>query len=222
MQGTMHRQLMKDYTEAMTPGSVLVLKKVKCSINLSICYSFYLSQVGIFSPSIRTCYLNITPANVVRVHHKECTSGTRISAFTPSDFEAPRPPPVIRRLPLQRSQTPLHLIQRPQIPLHSHQRPQTPLNSYQRPQTPLIPHSQRPTPQYSIQRPGASSNSTHPYQTSLHNIPGPRTPLMRPASPVKDLWQAEDGSCRFYSYYQFIDCCFFSDDSFLLDCSMDL
>jgi hypothetical protein len=56
-------------------------------------------QVGVFMPSVRRCYLNITPANVVRVHHKDqCIA---IASFVPSDFERPNPagrhprPPVI-------------------------------------------------------------------------------------------------------------------------------
>ena len=51
IQGTIHRNLVKEYGEHLQPGSVLVLK-----------------QVGVLSPTPRTHYLNITANNLVSLY----------------------------------------------------------------------------------------------------------------------------------------------------------
>ncbi|XP_013390545.1 uncharacterized protein LOC106158958 [Lingula anatina] len=51
IQGTVHRQLVKEYGTQLQLGSVLVLR-----------------QVGVFSPSARNHYLNITPNNLVKIY----------------------------------------------------------------------------------------------------------------------------------------------------------
>ena len=55
------------------------------------------SQVGVFSPSIRSHYLNITPNNVVRFYTKIAESGElcteTLSKFMAADFKPPEPEP---------------------------------------------------------------------------------------------------------------------------------
>ncbi|XP_067869387.1 homologous recombination OB-fold protein [Heterodontus francisci] len=51
MQGTIHRQLLVEQPNNLKVGTVLLLK-----------------QVGVFSPSLRNHYLNITPSNVIRIY----------------------------------------------------------------------------------------------------------------------------------------------------------
>ncbi|XP_067825342.1 homologous recombination OB-fold protein isoform X2 [Heptranchias perlo] len=60
MQGTIHRQLLVEQPNDLKVGTVLLLK-----------------QVGVFSPSLRNHYLNITPSNVIRIYPQgasECFS----------------------------------------------------------------------------------------------------------------------------------------------------
>ncbi|KAM4530239.1 homologous recombination OB-fold protein isoform 2-T2 [Odontesthes bonariensis] len=54
IQGTVHRQLLEDRVEELKVGSVLLLK-----------------QVGVFSPSHRNHYLNVTPNNLLRIYSPE-------------------------------------------------------------------------------------------------------------------------------------------------------
>ncbi|XP_072927669.1 uncharacterized protein hrob [Hemitrygon akajei] len=56
MQGTIHRQLLIDQPNDLKVGTVLLLK-----------------QVGVFSPSLRNHYLNITPSNVIKVYPQGST-----------------------------------------------------------------------------------------------------------------------------------------------------
>uniref|UniRef100_A0A3B4VJI1 Homologous recombination factor with OB-fold n=1 Tax=Seriola dumerili TaxID=41447 RepID=A0A3B4VJI1_SERDU len=51
IQGTVHRQLLEDRVEELKVGTVLLLK-----------------QVGVFSPSHRNHYLNVTPNNLLRIY----------------------------------------------------------------------------------------------------------------------------------------------------------
>ncbi|XP_078280896.1 uncharacterized protein hrob isoform X2 [Rhinoraja longicauda] len=51
MQGTIHRQLLVEQPNDLKVGTVLLLK-----------------QVGVFSPSLRNHYLNITPSNVIKIY----------------------------------------------------------------------------------------------------------------------------------------------------------
>ncbi|XP_043910887.1 homologous recombination OB-fold protein [Protopterus annectens] len=57
MQGTVHRQLLEEKQSEIKPGAVLLLK-----------------QVGIFSPSLRNHYLNVTPNNLIRVYPPDVKS----------------------------------------------------------------------------------------------------------------------------------------------------
>ncbi|XP_068274896.1 homologous recombination OB-fold protein [Nyctibius grandis] len=54
MQGTVHRLLLEERQGELRPGSVLLLK-----------------QVGVFSPSHRNHYLNVTPNNLLRIYPPE-------------------------------------------------------------------------------------------------------------------------------------------------------
>ncbi|XP_065712355.2 homologous recombination OB-fold protein isoform X2 [Patagioenas fasciata] len=58
MPGTVHRLLLEERQGELRPGSVLLLK-----------------QVGVFSPSHRNHYLNVTPNNLLRIYPPEPESG---------------------------------------------------------------------------------------------------------------------------------------------------
>uniref|UniRef100_A0A3P9H669 Si:dkey-260c8.8 n=1 Tax=Oryzias latipes TaxID=8090 RepID=A0A3P9H669_ORYLA len=71
MQGTVHRRLLEERAEELRVGAVLLLK-----------------QVGVFSPSHRNHYLNVTPNNLLRIYAPDGVSlfSTRLS---PLDLESP-------------------------------------------------------------------------------------------------------------------------------------
>ncbi|XP_041073434.1 homologous recombination OB-fold protein isoform X1 [Carcharodon carcharias] len=56
MQGTIHRQLLVEQPNNLKVGTVLLLK-----------------QVGVFSPSLRNHYLNITPSNVIKIYPQDAS-----------------------------------------------------------------------------------------------------------------------------------------------------
>ncbi|KAM9750146.1 homologous recombination OB-fold protein isoform 2-T2 [Dama dama] len=58
MQGTVHRLLLETRQNELKPGSVLLLK-----------------QIGVFSPSLRNHYLNVTPNNLVHVYSPDSGDG---------------------------------------------------------------------------------------------------------------------------------------------------
>ncbi|KFO25264.1 hypothetical protein H920_13349 [Fukomys damarensis] len=58
MQGTLHRALLEARQGELKPGAVLLLR-----------------QVGVFSPSLRNHYLNVTPSNLVRVYSPDSGDG---------------------------------------------------------------------------------------------------------------------------------------------------
>ncbi|XP_050790661.1 homologous recombination OB-fold protein isoform X1 [Gopherus flavomarginatus] len=59
MQGTVHRLLLEERQSDLKAGSVLLLK-----------------QVGVFSPSHRNHYLNVTPNNLVKIYVPESSTGS--------------------------------------------------------------------------------------------------------------------------------------------------
>ncbi|KAM8795387.1 homologous recombination OB-fold protein [Eudromia elegans] len=59
MQGTVHRVLLEQRPRDLRPGSVLLLK-----------------QVGVFSPSHRNHYLNVTPNNLLKIYPPEGEGGS--------------------------------------------------------------------------------------------------------------------------------------------------
>ncbi|XP_066554698.1 homologous recombination OB-fold protein [Amia ocellicauda] len=59
MQGTIHRQLLEERQAELKTGAVLLLK-----------------QVGVFSPSHRNHYLNVTPNNLLRIYTPDGTEWT--------------------------------------------------------------------------------------------------------------------------------------------------
>ncbi|KAJ0057786.1 hypothetical protein NL108_000592 [Boleophthalmus pectinirostris] len=63
MQGTVHRRLLEDRAGELKAGAVLLLK-----------------QVGVFSPSHRNHYLNVTPNNLLRIYSPDgaCMSSTQL------------------------------------------------------------------------------------------------------------------------------------------------
>ncbi|KAL6044589.1 hypothetical protein STEG23_035217, partial [Scotinomys teguina] len=64
MLGTVHRMLLETHQNELKPGSVLLLK-----------------QIGVFSPSLRNHYLNVTPNNLVHIYSPD--SGDRDFLKTP-------------------------------------------------------------------------------------------------------------------------------------------
>ncbi|XP_068193130.1 homologous recombination OB-fold protein [Antennarius striatus] len=82
IQGTVHRQLLEDRAEQLKVGAVLLLK-----------------QVGVFSPSHRNHYLNVTPNNLLRIYAPDGACLT--SPLPPLVLEPmmPSPPPRSPRVP---------------------------------------------------------------------------------------------------------------------------
>ncbi|XP_028636498.1 uncharacterized protein C17orf53 homolog isoform X2 [Grammomys surdaster] len=58
MLGTVHRALLETHQSELRPGSVLLLK-----------------QIGVFSPSLRNHYLNVTPNNLVHIYSLDSGDG---------------------------------------------------------------------------------------------------------------------------------------------------
>ncbi|KAG7459759.1 hypothetical protein MATL_G00214060 [Megalops atlanticus] len=72
MQGTVHRRLLEDRQGELKTGAVLLLK-----------------QVGVFSPSHRNHYLNVTPNNLLRIYPPDATtqSFSQLSHYALEDLE---------------------------------------------------------------------------------------------------------------------------------------
>ncbi|XP_041583139.1 homologous recombination OB-fold protein [Vulpes lagopus] len=66
MQGTVHRLLLETRQSELKPGSVLLLK-----------------QVGVFSPSLRNHYLNVTPNNLAHVYSPDSGDGNLLKPLQP-------------------------------------------------------------------------------------------------------------------------------------------
>ncbi|XP_008572593.1 PREDICTED: uncharacterized protein C17orf53 homolog [Galeopterus variegatus] len=67
MLGTVHRLLLETRQNELKPGSVLLLK-----------------QVGVFSPSLRNHYLNVTPNNLVHIYSSDSGDGKCFKPSQPS------------------------------------------------------------------------------------------------------------------------------------------
>nr|XP_037849867.1 homologous recombination OB-fold protein isoform X5 [Chlorocebus sabaeus] len=66
MQGTVHRLLLETRQNELKPGSVLLLK-----------------QIGVFSPSLRNHYLNVTPNNLVHIYSLDSGDGSFLKPSQP-------------------------------------------------------------------------------------------------------------------------------------------
>ncbi|EPQ06244.1 Hypothetical protein D623_10009481 [Myotis brandtii] len=66
MQGTVHRLLLETRQNELKPGSVLLLK-----------------QIGVFSPSLRNHYLNVTPNNLVHIYSPDSGDGNFLRSSQP-------------------------------------------------------------------------------------------------------------------------------------------
>ncbi|XP_054448868.1 homologous recombination OB-fold protein [Pteronotus mesoamericanus] len=66
MQGTVHRLLLETRQNELKPGSVLLLK-----------------QIGVFSPSLRNHYLNVTPNNLVHIYSPDSGDGNVLTLPQP-------------------------------------------------------------------------------------------------------------------------------------------
>ncbi|XP_018527702.1 homologous recombination OB-fold protein [Lates calcarifer] len=92
IQGTVHRRLLEDRAEELKVGAVLLLK-----------------QVGVFSPSHRNHYLNVTPNNLLRIYAPDgvSLSSTQLLPFNLEPMlQSPAPSPAILREPVSR----MHLV----------------------------------------------------------------------------------------------------------------
>ncbi|EGW08174.1 homologous recombination OB-fold protein isoform X1 [Cricetulus griseus] len=66
MLGTVHRVLLETHQNELKPGSVLLLK-----------------QIGVFSPSLRNHYLNVTPNNLVHIYSLDSGDGDFLKPSQP-------------------------------------------------------------------------------------------------------------------------------------------
>ncbi|XP_066837787.1 homologous recombination OB-fold protein isoform X2 [Anser cygnoides] len=83
MQGTVHRLLLEERQGQLKPGAVLLLK-----------------QVGVFSPSHRNHYLNVTPANLLRIYPPEPEGSlSQPEVPAPAGSLQEHPAPIPRDLP---------------------------------------------------------------------------------------------------------------------------
>lgn len=90
IQGTVHRRLLEERAEELQVGAVLLLKQVSLAPAPSSNLDFYLlfwtrasvpcGQVGVFSPSHRNHYLNVTPNNLLRIYSPD---GVSLSSTQP-------------------------------------------------------------------------------------------------------------------------------------------
>ncbi|XP_026200960.1 uncharacterized protein C17orf53 homolog isoform X2 [Anabas testudineus] len=86
IQGTVHRHLLEDRAEELKVGAVLLLK-----------------QVGVFSPSHRNHYLNVTPNNLLKIYNPD---GVSVSStqLPPLVLEPMSPSATVLRDPVSRMQ----------------------------------------------------------------------------------------------------------------------
>ncbi|XP_054657449.1 homologous recombination OB-fold protein [Grus americana] len=82
MQGTVHRLLLEERQSELKPGSVLLLK-----------------QVGVFSPSHRNHYLNVTPNNLLKIYPPEPEGS--FSQPSPAQREVPAQAGLLQDHPAQ-------------------------------------------------------------------------------------------------------------------------
>ncbi|KAF1379824.1 hypothetical protein PFLUV_G00180090 [Perca fluviatilis] len=91
IQGTVHRRLLEDRVEELKVGAVLLLK-----------------QVGVFSPSHRNHYLNVTPNNLLRIYAPDgvSLSSAQLPPLVLEPMLRPpaRPPSALLREPVSRMQ----------------------------------------------------------------------------------------------------------------------
>ncbi|KAI4822258.1 hypothetical protein KUCAC02_007817 [Chaenocephalus aceratus] len=89
IQGTVHRRLLEDRVEELKVGAVLLLK-----------------QVGVFSPSHRNHYLNVTPNNLLRIYGPNgvSLSSTQLPPLLLEPMSPAGPPPTVLREPVSRMQ----------------------------------------------------------------------------------------------------------------------
>ncbi|XP_043955802.1 homologous recombination OB-fold protein isoform X2 [Gambusia affinis] len=89
IQGTVHRRLLEERCEELKAGAVLLLK-----------------QVGVFSPSHRNHYLNVTPNNLLRIYSPAGVSlSTQLPLFVlEPTVSSPAPAPGVPREPVSRMQ----------------------------------------------------------------------------------------------------------------------
>nr|XP_033945109.1 homologous recombination OB-fold protein [Pseudochaenichthys georgianus] len=89
IQGTVHRRLLEDRVEELKVGAVLLLK-----------------QVGVFSPSHRNHYLNVTPNNLLRIYGPNgvSLSSTQLPPLLLEPMSPAGPPLTVLREPVSRMQ----------------------------------------------------------------------------------------------------------------------
>ncbi|KAM7371676.1 hypothetical protein PAMP_008892 [Pampus punctatissimus] len=89
IQGTVHRRLLEDRVGELKAGAVLLLK-----------------QVGVFSPSQRNHYLNVTPNNLLRIYAPDglSLSSTQLPPLVLESMLSPARSPAVLREPVSRMQ----------------------------------------------------------------------------------------------------------------------
>ncbi|KAF7664717.1 hypothetical protein LDENG_00168220 [Lucifuga dentata] len=89
IQGTLHRRLLEDRVGELKPGSVLLLK-----------------QVGVFSPSHRNHYLNVTPNNLLRIYSPDgaSLSSSQHPPFVLETLSSPIQSPTVPGEPMSQMQ----------------------------------------------------------------------------------------------------------------------
>ncbi|XP_074512338.1 homologous recombination OB-fold protein [Sebastes fasciatus] len=89
IQGTVHRRLLEDRVEELKVGAVLLLK-----------------QVGVFSPSHRNHYLNVTPNNLLRIYAPDgvSLSSTQLPPLVLEPMSPSGPPAAVHREPVSQMQ----------------------------------------------------------------------------------------------------------------------
>nr|XP_020488226.1 uncharacterized protein C17orf53 homolog [Labrus bergylta] len=92
IQGTVHRRLLEDRVEELKVGAVLLLK-----------------QVGVFSPSHRNHYLNVTPNNLLRIYAPDGV-GSSSTQLPPVVLEPMSPSPTRSRSVSREPVSRMHLV----------------------------------------------------------------------------------------------------------------
>ncbi|XP_072502142.1 homologous recombination OB-fold protein [Notamacropus eugenii] len=98
MQGTVHRLLLEERQNELKTGSVLLLK-----------------QIGVFSPSLRNHYLNVTPNNLVQIYNPDSGDG-KVPRSSQPLAKISRPvqsEPLCQPLALESSSSTLHCVGQP-------------------------------------------------------------------------------------------------------------
>ncbi|KAL8613056.1 hypothetical protein ACOMHN_008825 [Nucella lapillus] len=170
MQGTLHREAVKDFSVDLQTGAALVLR-----------------QVSVISPSSRTHYLNITSGNIVAIY---LAQGNRAPTVPPP---SPDQPPSAGPQPCQELMK--HCVQAAEMELleAANAAKETALRRLRQRGSPAQTSSS-PSPGAPVGRPASRLFSHTPFQGGRGAVSGPFTPpTPRPVSAAG----SGAGGCRF-------------------------